>query len=121
MQPHRTREKADYTGLLAVVMAAPIYFVSLYFVDSEVAKYIGMCAAVHIVAIKLNWALRRNFWFWGAIAVLFGLHIPVIMRIPLPTHWIPAYSLIPIALADFGIVQGIIVLLEKLTKKWQPA
>ena len=104
-----------------MLMSMPIYLVSLYFVNSEVAKYIGMCAAVHIVAIKLNWALRRNFWFWGAITVLFGLHIHVIMRIPLPTHWIPAYSLIPIALADLGIVHGIIVLLEKLMKKWQPA
>lgn len=117
MRQDRSNERADYTGILAVALSLPIYVVALCFVGSEVAKYIGICAAVHIVAIKLNWALRRRFWFWGATAVSFGLHIPLIMRVPLPTHWIPAYSLIPIALADFGIVQGIIVLLEKLMKR----
>ena len=121
MQPHRSREKADYTGLLALVMAAPIYFISLYFVNSEVAKYIGMCGAVHILAVKINWDLRRHFWLWGAIAVLFGIHIPVIMRIPWPTHWVPAFSLIPLGVADLAIVHGVIVFLEKLAKKWQPA
>ncbi len=117
MQKQGIGNKADYTGVLAFLMALPIYFVALYFVDSEVAKYIGMCAAVHIIVIKINWELRHRFWFWGAIVVLFGLHLPVIMSIHWPKHWTPAYSLIPLALADFGIAQGIIVLLAKLMKK----
>lgn len=117
MQQHLASKKADYTGLLALVMAAPIYFVFLYLGSSEVAKYMWMCGAVHIFAVKINWELRRHLWFWGTIAVLFGIHIPVIMRIPWPTHWVPAFSLIPLGVADLAIVHGVIVLMERLMKK----
>ena len=117
MGQDRSNKRADYTGLLILVLSMPIYLIALCFVTSEIAKYIWICGGVHIFVVKINWNLRRHLWFWGAIVILFGIHIPIIMRIPWPTHWVPAYSLIPIALADFGIVQGIIVLLEKLMKK----
>jgi hypothetical protein len=39
------------------------------------------------------------------------------MRIPWPPHWVLAFSLIPLGVADLGKVHGAIVLMEKLMKK----
>ncbi len=79
MTSERRKRHTDYTGLLAAAIVLPLYFGFVYVGRPDTGKYICIGIALHLIAIRINWDLRRHVWFWATIAVLLAVHIPLLM------------------------------------------
>ena len=64
-------------------------------------------------AMKVKWSLRRRTWFWGLMAVITALHVPLILSIPWPGTWIPAVMLAPFMYVDFYAVIWIVAIVQE--------
>jgi len=77
-----------------------------------------------LLAIKVRWDLRKRVWFWAVIVFVLLLHIPLLFlfRWPQGFHgWLPAYAMLPIALADILIILGAVQPVETFIVKDPPA
>lgn len=67
--------------------------------------------AVFAFAIVVKRELRRQWWFWGAMTILAGLHLLAILYIPWGDRWVPALAIAAIDSADlvfiFAALDGI--------------
>lgn len=79
----------------------------------------GVAAAISVgmtvLVVRMRWDLRTHSWFWGVVAGLLLLHIPLVMLVPWSSS--NTYSrvvLLPCALLDLVIVYNAIRLSEKL-------
>jgi membrane-anchored protein YejM (alkaline phosphatase superfamily) len=70
-----------------------------------------------LLAIKIQWGLRKHAWFWATIVLILVLHIPLLFIVPWQgkTH-VRVYGL-PIGIADFLIVQEAVGLAGKVFSK----
>ena len=71
-----------------------------------------------ILAIKLQWKLRKHGWFWATIAVVLACHVPLFLIVRWPDTHMPTitYSM-PFGIADFLIISGAIRLAARLFGK----
>jgi len=69
-------------------------------------------AGLIVVVLKYFWDLRNRVWFWLTITFIVSLHVALILLIPWPDNDYRGVQLLPFALLDFGIVYGIIRLVE---------
>ena len=109
---------ADWTGLIIAALAAPAFFIFVYLGKAELGFTVSLVLCVVLIAIKLRWRLRRHTWFWGTIALVIALHIPLLFIIRWPQTKIPtiAFSM-PFGIADFLLISGAISLAEKVFSK----
>lgn len=63
--------------------------------------------------LVLKRKLRRYAWFWGAMAVIAALHVPLILSFPWTTRWFPALAIAVIDSVDFCLILWILALVEK--------
>lgn len=63
------------------------------------------------LAVKRN--LRRRPWFWGTMAIVAALHIPLIVFFPWTTQWVPALAIVAIDSADLIVILTIISVVGK--------
>lgn len=64
--------------------------------------------------IALKRKLGRHAWFWGTMAVLAALHIPLVLFVPWTSRWVPALAIAVIDSADFCVMLWIISVVGKL-------
>ncbi len=64
--------------------------------------------------IALKRKLGRHAWFWGTMAVLAALHIPLVLFVPWTSRWVPALAIAVIDSADFCVMIWIISVVGKL-------
>jgi hypothetical protein len=70
-------------------------------------------AAMICYAVSLRWRLRRFWWFWVAVAMVVGLHVYLILRVPWGKERIASLLyVLPFALVDFGLILGFFKLIE---------
>jgi hypothetical protein len=74
-------------------------------------------ASIIVVAIRYFWDLRKYVWFWVAVLFIVCLHVAIVVVMPWPDRDYRGIQLLPIGLLDFGIVCGIIRLVEKGFRK----
>jgi hypothetical protein len=74
-----------------------------------------------IIAIAMRWDLRRELWFWIAMAVIVALHVPLILFVPWTTKWIPVMVIAPIFIGDFALITATIKVADKLMRPAHPA
>ena len=65
------------------------------------------------IAIVMRWQLRRHVWFWIAMTLIAALHVPFILFVPWTTQWVPAIVIIPIGMADLGVILAILSVVGK--------
>jgi ABC-type multidrug transport system permease subunit len=70
---------------------------------------IGMLGFV--IAVKRK--LRRHGWFWGTMAILAALHVPLILFVPWTTKWVPALAIAGIGSADVCLMLAILAVVAK--------
>ncbi len=109
--------RQKYMGLWIVAILLPLYFAFLYAGRPDTGKYVCIGVGMHLIAIWINWDLRRHLWFWVTIATLLAVHIPFLLIIPWPSRWIPAISVLPFGVVDCGLILGVIALMERLMKR----
>ena len=62
------------------------------------------CIAILGFAIAVKRNLRRHAWFWGTMAILAALHVPLILFVPWTTKWVPAIAIAAIDAVDFIVM-----------------
>ena len=110
------KQRIHWTGIFAFLLVSPLYFLFVHAGRATLGKYVCMCVALHIVAIKMNWDLIRRPWFWGIIAASLAIQLPIIFSVHWPSSWTPAISIFPFAVADAGLILGAIALVERLNR-----
>src|SRR5207249_10809264 len=58
--------------------------------------------------VALKRKLGRHAWFWGTMAILAALHVPLILFVPWTTKWVPALAIAAIDSADLIVMLAII-------------
>ncbi len=61
--------------------------------------------------------LWRHAWFWGTMAVIAGLHVPLILFVPWTSGWVPALAIAVIDSLDFCLILWILAVVEKLMRE----
>ena len=113
-----TRMTAFYIG---------IALLPLWFLFSHLGKfYLGLnvcfCLSVNAIVIRTRWELKKYVWFWVVMALIVALELPIVLTVKWPEHqWVPAVSLLPIALAAYLVAMGAIKLVEKFMVKDPPS
>ena len=116
--PPKEKESVDYTGLKIGVVLLPMFFVITFLSNAEMALGAVIVLGVIIFAIKLRLHLRKHFWFWSVIVFILALHVPLILRFRVPQGNTPTlFYTMPIGIADFLIISGVLGLAEKLLSK----
>ena len=64
-----------------------------------------------IIAFKRK--LWRHAWFWGTMAVIAALHVPLILFFPWTTRWVPALAIAVIDSVDFCLILWILTVVGK--------
>lgn len=113
----QARRRNKFMGLWIVVILLPLYAAFLYAEQPDTGKYVCIGVGMHLIAIWINWDLRRHLWFWVTIATLLAVHIPLLLIVDWPSRWIPAISVLPFGVADCALILGVIALMEKLMKR----
>lgn len=57
--------------------------------------------------------LWRHAWFWGTMAVIAALHVPLILFVPWTTKWVPALAIAVIDSVDFCLILWILAVVGK--------
>ena len=68
-----------------------------------------------IIAFKRK--LWPHAWFWGTIAVVGALHVPLILFVPWTTKWVPALAIAVIDSVDFCLILWILAIVEKFMRE----
>ena len=116
-EPKRER-RTDWTGTLIGIALLPVFVVFVWLDKAEMGFTVFIILAMIVLAIKLQWKLRKHIWFWATIAVVLAMHVPLIFIVRWPDTRIPtiAYSM-PLGIADFLVISGAIALSKMLFLK----
>jgi hypothetical protein len=111
-------QEPDYTGLKILGVLVPVFFLFVYLGKAEMGFTVVLVLGMILLAIKLQWKLRKYAWFWATIALVLVLHAPLFFIIRWPDTKTPtiAYSM-PLGIADFLIISGAIRLSKNLFLK----
>jgi hypothetical protein len=105
--------KADYTAYVILAILLPIIFFFRYLGNFDMGMNVAICLGMCMVAIRIRWDLRTQVWFWGVIAFVLALHVPLFFLVQWPHVWVPGVALLPIGLADVVIILGTVRFVEK--------
>jgi hypothetical protein len=61
--------------------------------------------------------LWRHTWFWGTMAVIAALHVPLILFVPWTTRWVPALAIGVIDSLDFCLILWILAVVGKFMRE----
>jgi hypothetical protein len=116
-EPKRER-RTDWTGTLIGIALLPVFVVFVWLDKAEMGFTVTIILGMIVLAIKLQWKLRKHIWFWATIAVVLAIHVPLIFIVRWPDTRIPtiAYSM-PLGIADFLVISGAIALSKMLFLK----
>jgi uncharacterized membrane protein YfcA len=101
-------------GVLCLgIVSLPLYWLFDHFGRLNLALPTFNCIAVlgFVIAVKRN--LRRHAWFWGIMAILATLHIPLILFVPWTTKWVPALAIAAIDSGDLILMLAILSVVGK--------
>jgi hypothetical protein len=112
------KKPTDYSGTIIGLMLLPVFFFFVYLGRAEMGFTVALVLGMILLAIKLQWRLRKYVWFWATIAVVLAFHIPLFFIVRWPDSKTPtiAYSM-PFGILDFLIISGAILLSKNLFLK----
>jgi hypothetical protein len=99
-----------------------VFFFFVYLGKAEMGFTVVLVLGMVLIAIRLQWRLRKHVWFWATIAIVLALHVPLFFIIRWPDTKTPtiAYSM-PLGIVDFLIISGAIQLSKRLFLKGSSA
>jgi hypothetical protein len=112
-----TRMTAFYIG----VALLPVIFLFDHLGRFELGLNIFLCLSVNVLVVRTRRELKKYVWFWATMAVVLALEWPIVLKVKWPDRWVPAVSLLPIALAAYLFAMGAIKLVEKVMVKAPPS
>lgn len=100
--------------LVVILCMVPPFLLFALQGDPGKGRAAAICTGVLMTAIRALWSLKSHVWFWVTAALMVIFHASLVLFVPWPSGSFPAYSLLPVAVLDYGIVWGCIKLVEKL-------
>lgn len=97
----------------AVVVVSFIMFAFVFPNHPWTGGAVSVCAIGEIVAARACWDRRRHPRFWLTLAAITFVQGAIIILAPWPETRIPGVVLLPIGLADYAVVYGIMKFVEK--------
>ena len=97
--------------VMLCTLPLPAFLLYLGFPKQAVGAW--TCFGILLVAVKVYWQLRRSVLFWVAVLVSGLLQLPLILYVPWMDKYSSRASLLPLALADFALICGLMWLVEK--------
>ena len=64
-------------------------------------------------AIALKRKLGQHVWFWGIMAVIAALHVPLVLFVPWGTMWVPALAIAAIDSVDLIAILAILAVVGR--------
>lgn len=119
----QSKKTTDYTGVIIAAILFPVYLLFYLLNKEEMGRSVFIVLGMTMLAIRVRWDLRKHWWFWGVIVFVLALHVPLLFlfRWPEGAHgWLPAMGTLPIGVADFLIVYGVVRFVEKFLAKSPP-
>ena len=106
--------RLPWWGVLCLIFGSlPLYWLFDHFGRFDIALptlvSIGMLGFV--IAVKRK--LARHAWFWGTMAILAALHVPLVLFVPWTTKWVPAIAIAAIGSADICVMLAILAVVAK--------
>src|ERR1022692_1073441 len=79
----------DYTGVIILAILFPVLFFFRHIGKTDTGLNVAVCLGMCLVAIRIRWDLRTQLWFWGVIAFVLALHVPLFLMVQWPHAWVP--------------------------------
>jgi hypothetical protein len=103
-----------------------IALLPLTFLFDHLGKYhqgmnLFLCLFVNAIVIRTRWELIKYVWFWVVMVLVVSLELPIVLKVQWPDRWVPAVSLLPIAIAGYLVAMGAIRLVEHFMVKDPPS
>ena len=77
----------------------------------------AISAYIIAIAVRYFWDLRKRIWFWVTVALITCLHVALVLLVAWPDKDYRGVQLLPIGVLDFGVIYGIIRLIENVFEK----
>lgn len=103
--------------LIESLFAIPVFFLFAVLGDPGRGRAAAICVYTLMTAICALWNLKCHIFFWVTAVLMVVLHVLLVLLVPWPGGSFPAFSLLPVAVLDYGIVWGCIKLVEKLMRR----
>ena len=108
----------DYTGLKIGGLLAPVFFLITFLSNADMGLAACIVLGMVMLAIKLRWHLRKHLWFWAVIGFVLALHLPLVLMVRSPQGNVPTlFYTMPLGIADFLIISGLVALAERFFSK----
>jgi hypothetical protein len=107
----------EKSAILLALCASPLFFLFAYLGDPGRGRAAAIGVFVILLSAKIFWSLRRLVVFWFALTIVTLGQIPLIWLIPWSNRDYPGIALLPLALADFATICGILKLVERMTRR----
>ena len=116
--PPKEKGPVDYTGLKIGGILAPVFFLITFLSNADIGLAACIVLGMVLLAIKLRWHLRKHLWFWAVIGFVLALHLPLVLMVRSPQGNVPTlFYTMPLGIADFLIISGLVALAERFFSK----
>jgi hypothetical protein len=110
------------TAFYICIALLPLLFLFEHLGKYDLGMNVCFCLSVNAIVILTRWELKKYVWFWGVMALIVALELPIAFTVKWPEHqWVPAVSLLPIWLAGYLVAMGAIKLVEHFMVKDSPS
>jgi hypothetical protein len=114
------QKSTDWTGVIIGAALLPLLFYFRHIGKTDLGLNLCICLGMNLIVIRLRWNLRKHIWFWGVMALVLAIEIPLVINIQWPQEWVPGVALLPIGLAGALIALGAIGFVQKFIVKDVP-
>jgi len=104
-------------GLLAGLLASLVFFLFAHFGEPGRGMAAAIGLGILIFAARARWDLKREVWYWIAIAIVAGCQTPLVLFVPWTNKSYPGLELLPIGVLDFALIYGAFKLVDKVVKR----
>lgn len=113
-------QESGLLNLLQIAAAAIASFIVFFFILPDhpgTGGAVSVCVVGEITAVSACWDRRHHLWFWLTLAVTAFVQGAIIMLVPWPETRFPGIVLLPIGLADYAVVYGVIRFVESFRSR----
>jgi hypothetical protein len=110
--------RLPWWGVLCLIIGGlPICWMFDHFGRLNMALPAFNSVAVLYIVIALKRKLSGHAWFWITMAIIAGLHVPLILFVPWTTKWVPAAAIAGIDSVDVVVILAILSVIGELVQK----
>ena len=112
-RPKQTR-KTDWSGANIGLACLTVMLFFDHRGDDDIGLAAFIALGMILIAVRVEWALRKHAWFWATVFLVVGLNIPLALLIRWPNGPKPVAVLLPVGVADVLVTLGGVSAMENL-------